>query len=122
MSGYTDIAIDNYTNDVAYENGRIKYTINADEVLQRVRTCLRRIEGEWFLDTNAGVPYFNGEMLGGKDVEYVKLVLRKEILRIVGVKEIQTIDIAMNSTTKHVSVSITIKIDDIIYSLTEELQ
>lgn len=122
MSGYIDIAIDTATNDIAYSNGQAQYVINADEVLQRVRTCLRRIAGEWFLDTTAGVPYFNGQMLGGKDLEYVKLILRKEVLQIKGVGEILQLNAYINTTTKHVSVYIQLTIDKQIYELTEEIE
>ena len=121
MSGYVDIAINPVTNDIAYSDGKAEYVINADEVIQRVRTCLSRIAGEWFLDITAGVPYFNGQMLGGKDLEYVKLVLRKEILQITGVGEILALNAYINTQTKHLSVYIEITIDKQVYSLTEEI-
>ena len=121
MAGYVDIGIDPITNDISHEDGLIKYTKNEDEVIQRIRTCLRRIEGEWFLDINAGLPYFGGQMLGGKDLEYVKLLIREEILSIKGVEKINDINIIMDTKNKKVSVYIEVQLNENIYKITEEM-
>ena len=122
MTGFVDIGINKQTNDIAHEGGLIKYAINENEVLQRILTCLRRIEGEWFLDTEAGLPYFGGSMLGSKDMEYVKLIIRREILIIEGVKEINSLELTMDTKTKKVTVSVSVTIDEKIYSITETIQ
>lgn len=121
MSGYVDFGINPLTNDIAYENGKMKYVNLENETIQRVRTCLKRIQGEWFLDTNAGMPYFGGYMLGGKDFEYAKLLIRKEILSVEGVDSIIKMNLVVNSETKHVSVYAEIKIAENVYKLTEEI-
>jgi len=122
MTGYVDIGIDNKTNDIAYENGLIKYVDKGEETVQRVKTCLRRIRGEWFLDETAGLPYFGGRMLGGKDLEYVKLIIRQEIAKRTGIKEIKEINAIIDLTTKKVSVYVLLTIDEEVYKITEELQ
>lgn len=121
MAGYVDIGIDQLTNDIKHEDGLIGYVNMEDETIQRIRTCLRRIEGEWFLDTNAGLPYFGGQMLGGKDLEYVKLLIREEILSIDGVKKINELNIIMDSKTKKVSLYTEIEINENVYKITEEI-
>ena len=122
MTGYVDIGINPSKNDVAHQDGLIKYVNKAEEVAQRIRTCLRRIAGEWFLDETAGLPYFGGNMLGGKDLEYVKLVIRQEIAKRTGVKTINDISVIMDVATKHVSVYVSITIDEQVYKITEEIQ
>lgn len=122
MTGYVDIAIDPMTNDIAHEDGLIGYVNMAEETVQRIRTCLRRIQGEWFLDETAGLPYFGGSMLGGKDLEYVKLIIRQEIAQRTGVKNINEINAILDITTRKVSVYVSITIDEQVYKITEELQ
>lgn len=122
MAGYVDIAIDSSTNDIAHEGGLISYVNKAEETVQRIRTCLRRIMGEWFLDETAGLPYFSGSMLGSKDIEYVKLIIRQEIAKRTGVKNINEINAILDITTKKVSVYVSITIDENVYKITEELQ
>lgn len=121
MAGYLDIVIDPHTNDIGYEDGKVKFCTGEDETIQRVRTCLRRIEGEWFLDTNAGLPYFGGQMLGGKDLEYVKLLIREELLLIEGVNKITEINILMDKATKATSVYVEIELNQNVYKITEEI-
>lgn len=121
MSGYADLPIDNKTNDIAYENGKIKWAKGNDEVFQRVRTRLRRIFGEWFLYYTAGVPYFNGQMLGSNDYEYVRLVIRETILGTKGVTGLQTLNLIIDPKSKRVSVYASINISTEAYQLNEEL-
>ena len=121
MAGYVDIGIDQQTNDIIHNGGLIGYVNIDNEVIQRIRTCLRRIEGEWFLDTSAGLPYFGGQMLGGKDLEYVKLIIREEILAIQEVSKITNINILLDKQTKKCSVYIELELNDKVYKITEEI-
>lgn len=121
MAGYVDIGIDRQTDDIAHEDGLISYVNMDEETIQRIRTCLRRIEGEWFLDINAGLPYFGGQMLGGKDLEYVKLLIREELLGIQGVSKITEINILSDISTKMVSVYVEIELNENVYKITEEI-
>lgn len=121
MAGYLDIGIDTKTNDIAHSDGLIGY-VNLDaETIQRVRTCLRRIEGEWFLDVEAGLPYFGGQMLGGKDFEYVKMLIREELLGIEGVQKVAEINLVIDPPTKKVSVYVEIELNETVYKITEDL-
>lgn len=121
MSGYIDIGLDEKTGDVAYENGKMKWVTGDDEVLQRVKIRLRRIYGEWFLYYTAGIPYFNGRMLGANDYDYVKLTLRNEIINTKGVTSCNTINLLIDTETKKVSVYAEITVNANIYKLNEEL-
>lgn len=121
MAGNVDIGIDVSTNDIAHEDGLISYVNMDSEVVQRVRTCLRRIEGEWFLDVTAGLPYFGGQMLGGKDFEYVKLIIREEIIAIEGVQKVTEINMIIDPPTKKVSIYIELEINEKVYQITEDL-
>lgn len=119
MVGYVDFGIDAAKNDIAYENGKMKLTKKSDEVVQRVRTRLRRILGEWFLDVTSGMPYFDGKMLGGKDYNYIKLTINAEVISTDGVQSINAINIINNPQTRETSVYVEIVIDEQIYKITE---
>lgn len=121
MAGFVDIGIDTQTNDIAHEGGLIKYVNMDDEVIQRVRTCLRRIEGEWFLDVDAGLPYFSGQILGSRDLEYAKLIIREELLSVEGVKKVAQINITLDKQTKKATVYAEIELKDSVYTITEEI-
>ena len=116
---YVDLAIGD--NDLVCENGKVKLVYKADEVLQRVRTRLRKIKGEWFLNINTGIPYYEGQVLGGKDFNYIKLVISSEIMGTEGVSDIQELNLITDPKTKKTSIYAAIIIDSSVYELTEEV-
>jgi hypothetical protein len=121
MSGFVDIGLNPGKNDIAYENGKMIWAKGDDEVLQRVKTRLRRVYGEWFLYYTAGIPYFNGRMLGASDYDYVKLTLRNEIIRTKGVTDCNTMNLLIDRQTQKVSVYAEITVNANVYKLNEEL-
>jgi hypothetical protein len=121
MSGYVDIGLDQGTGDIAYANGKMIWATGDDEVMQRVKIRLRRVYGEWFLYYTAGIPYFNGRMLGANDYDYVKLTLRNEIIRTKGVTACNAMNLLVDPQTHKVSVYAEITINANVYKLNEEL-
>lgn len=121
MSGFIDLPIDAKTNDLAYRNGRILWCKGDDEIVQRIRTRLRRIFGEWFLYYTAGIPYFNGQMLGSNDYDYTRLTIKNEIISTAGVTECNKINIITDPQTKKVSLYAEITINSSLYKINEEL-
>lgn len=86
-----DFRIDTATNDLATDGDLI--IEGNDEVLQRIRTRLRREYGEWFLNTECGLPWYgeNGNgILGSKTIKRseVLLLIRGVIQDTDGVKSI----------------------------------
>lgn len=77
--------------DLTWKNGPLthSYTTQSrvDVVAQRLLIRLRNFEGEWFLDTSYGVPYWS--ILGHKiKKSAVDLIFQREILAENGVKEL----------------------------------
>ena len=108
-------------DDLQTEDGKIKIVRRDDEILQRVRTRLRRILGEWFLNTNTGIPYFGGQILGGKNTNATRLIISSEINSTYGVSEIREINVLLDPRNKKASVYAAILINERIYELTEEV-
>lgn len=95
-----DFRIDVATNDLATDGDLI--VEGTDEVLQRVRTRLRREYGEWFLNTECGIPWYgeNGNgILGSKSIKRseVLLLIRSVIQDTDGVKSISKLSSTYNS-------------------------
>ena len=75
-------------------------------IAQHVLIRLRTFQGEWFLDTLEGVPYFQ-QILGVKGGEAVALgLIRDRILNTPGVTSVTAISVELDSArTMHVSFS-----------------
>src|SRR5688572_16803351 len=92
----------NASGDLVRQNGRFVRVEDPDPmaVVQRVRTRLRFIRGEWFLDRGAGVPFF--ERIFGKagNQGHVRQVLRREILATPGVRTLDELTLAFDGPTR----------------------
>jgi hypothetical protein len=87
-----DLKIDYATGDIVFVNRPLLPSDVTrpltETVAQRLFIQLRTFLGEWFLNTNYGVPYFQN-ILGRKTTKAaVDLIMQQQILAEVGVKEI----------------------------------
>lgn len=55
----SDLRLDKNTHDLDISEGTVRFITNNPEVVgQRLKIALLTKQGEWFLDTNAGLPYY----------------------------------------------------------------
>ncbi len=84
-----------------------------DEILQRLQIRLYRELGSWFLNTSAGLPWYDGAsdleqgvltrengMLGSRNFARVALLIRNEIMNTEGVLRIVEFKHAFDSATR----------------------
>lgn len=80
----------NYTNgDAVFVNGSTAVTSEAGaNVAQRLYIMLKTFAGEWYLNTDHGIPYFQS-ILGQKTTsQAIDLIFQQKILAEEGVQEI----------------------------------
>jgi hypothetical protein len=96
-----DILVDEKTNDIVFINGESPVTTTIRiGVAQRLKVTLQTFLGEWFLDTDLGVPYF--ESIFGKvsSKSSVDLILQEKILADEGVIEITSFTSSLSAATR----------------------
>lgn len=79
------------TYDMSLENGNIRFTNDDNEVVQRLTTRLQFILGEWFLDTNIGLPYPQIIFEARTSLSEVHRLLSEEIEDTVGVEKLNSL-------------------------------
>lgn len=88
----------NQNNDIYFNNfGRIVFVenLNSDEeIKQKLLVKLKTFKGEWFLDSEQGIPYFF-EIFGTKNSDFniIENFLKTAILSTKGVKNLIQSDI-----------------------------
>jgi len=98
--------------DILIENFDLQLTNDDEAVAQRVKRALLLFKGEWFLDRDLGVPYYEN-ILGTKNsLDSVRSVFIQAIRDVEGVKEIKNFDMQFNDATRELSIDITI-LDDL---------
>ena len=75
--------------DLVYDNSRATTTVNqADSVAQRLSIKLKTFKGEWFINTDTGIPYYQ-EIFGKvRNKQTIDAIFQKAILEEPDVLEI----------------------------------
>lgn len=99
-------------HDITFGHGLRDIATGAEATQQRVRTRLLVILGEWFLDLDDGVPWWQPEdsdvqpiMGGKKNLTYAEAVLKKRILESDGVATLDAFFINANPQTRTLTVT-----------------
>lgn len=102
--------LDPKTNDLRLtRNNQLSVVENGEAVALHIKHRLMTFKGEWFLDTEAGVPWL-GDVLGrAYDPALAEAVVKAEILDTHGVVEITSFSVAFAGDLrkleiKHISV------------------
>lgn len=76
--------------DLVLETGTIDLTLieGTAEIDQRIRGVLRLMKGEWYLDTDQGVAYFNDVFKKGATPEQVGTAITSALLKLPDVLQI----------------------------------
>lgn len=85
-----------------------------DGVAQLVRIAIKLFRGEWFLNTEVGVPWYQ-RILGQKPTQAeVRAALLEEIKGIPGVLDVPQLSVAFDGTTRRMTATwvVRVKFDD----------
>lgn len=105
----SDLFLDPLTADVYIsptKQARLTETFE-EEAMQRLRMRLRRLLGEWFLDTNLGTPYRRDILVKNPDMQVIRSALQKEILADPAVESVTEFSLEHDRVTRHLDVTFT---------------
>lgn len=99
--------------DIDVTGGRTRIVRGAEEKAQKIRNRLRLFQGEWFLDTRVGVPWFK-VVFGVKnpDLEIIKRLFERVILSVPGVASVDDVTIEFNRATREMTYSFLARDDE----------
>jgi hypothetical protein len=105
--------------DVSFGRGARNYLSGSPATAQRLGTRMKLNRGEWFLDTDAGIPWFQPEdasvrpILGGRrDDAYAAAVVKAYTLGTDGITEIREFSMRVDSNARHMSIAETVADED----------
>lgn len=89
----------------------VYFSRGLEAVAQGIRIRLQMFRGEWFLDLDAGVPYYQ-ELLGQKFSEVrARAAFRAAILAAPGATELISLAVTFNRSTRRMSVDWEVRTD-----------
>lgn len=94
--------LDPETHDyVLNTDGKVQRTSDLTNiVVQRIKVALQVFMGEWFLNRDQGVPFFQEILKANPDISQVRNLLFSEVSRVQDVDEILEFNISFDSTTR----------------------
>jgi len=97
----TGLAIDPDTNDLYLDDDdNLALVLDAQAVGQHVRQRLLTFEGEWFLDTQAGVSWLSDIFASDYNPALAEAVTKAEILDTDGVVSIDTFSVSFSRPSR----------------------
>lgn len=102
-----DIAL---TTDHDLDTSALDLTLvsHAEQVRQQLLIKLKLWKGEWFLDTEFGTPYLQSILGKQLTLSGALAALRKSILEVAGVRQIQTFNYNFQHSTRKLTVEFTV--------------
>ena len=114
----SDIKLDS-NNDIAVENNDILIITASEEVRQRLLQNLRAFKNDWFLNLEAGVPYFENVFRKDYSIEVINTILKDVILNTPGVIELLSLETNIDDSLRQLTVAFEVKSTDEIISVSE---
>lgn len=108
-----DILLDPRTNDVVYVNGGAPVTRSQQNVVaQRLKITLQTFLGEWFLNLDTGIPYFQQILNKVRSKSTVDAIFQQAILNDPGVIEMISYQSSLDSAARGFELSFAVRVAD----------
>ena len=101
-----DLKLDD-DNDLVIENGDLSFTSGIEAIIQQCRVHLQIFQGEWFLNLDIGIPYWQS-ILGEKPktaIAAARIFMRRELELVPGVNKVTRLDIEYVGATRTMTVA-----------------
>lgn len=106
-----DIAMDTSSSDLVVKDGDLFVVDNAERVAQQILITLREWSGEWFLNTDDGIPYLEYILVKEPNPAHIRQILSEAILSVDGVNEISSLDLSYSRVERSLAVEYAVDTD-----------
>lgn len=96
----SDLAIDRLTGDLILEDGDLQLNEGLESIRQNLQARLSFFLGEWFLDVDAGVPYYQDVLRKNPDPVVLDGLFKEAILGTPGVIGLDEFDMQLDTSAR----------------------
>ncbi len=100
-----DIKLTADTGDFDVSTGDLVILAGADAIIQSCRIHLSFVQGEWFLNLDAGVPYWQKVVGKVKDPNILSPIFKKALLEPQGAVSLHTLTLTYDGSTRSLGVA-----------------
>lgn len=105
-----DLALDT-NGDFTLTSGDLQLVSGADAIVQAVRIRMQFFKGEWFLDLDAGIPYFQEIFVKNPNPNVLQSLFRQALLETPGILAIESLSLAFDGATRRLTVNYRVSTD-----------
>lgn len=94
-----DLKLDE-NNDLVFKDGDLQFTTGVEAIVQQCRIAMQMFQDEWFLNLDAGLPYWQS-ILGQKPavaIQAAQIFIRRELELVEGVVDILKLEVSYVET------------------------
>lgn len=103
MATRLDLLLDD--SGVVLRNGDWAFAVDREGIQQRISQVLKTIAGEWFLDLDYGLPYFEQILIKNPNLPAVQDIFRRALLSVKGVSSVERLNLSLDTTSRTLTVS-----------------
>lgn len=108
-----DLLLSPETHDMIFVNGGCPVTVSQQDIVaQRLKITLQTFLGEWFLDTDLGIPYFQQIFTKIRSKATVDAIFQQAILDDPGVLEIVSYESSLDASTRGFDLVFSVRVAD----------
>lgn len=100
-----DLQLDPNTHDLVLTRFDLSLVDGNELIVQRIKQRLLLFLGEWYLDVEAGVPWFQEILVKGVDLGRVETLIKRTIVGTEGVTRLTALDLNFTPEPRRLSVS-----------------
>ncbi len=92
--------------------GNLTFVSSTAAIAQAIGTALQMFQGEWFLDLDAGVPYFQNVLIKNPNAGVLALVFQNALLGVLGVTAVTSLTLDYDPAARTLAVTWAVMTDD----------
>ncbi|MFX1587236.1 MAG: hypothetical protein ACFFC1_03690 [Promethearchaeota archaeon] len=105
-----DILLNELTGDLDLTNWNLRFTSsNSQYIAQKLKIRLGFFLGEWYLNINEGIPYFEKILVKNPNLSEIEDLMIEKILTVSGVESLESFNLEFDKSTRELTVSFTVK-------------
>jgi hypothetical protein len=106
-----DLAFDFKTKKFILAAGDLTLTKDLEAIRQAVQIRCQTFLGEWFLDLEAGIPYFQNVLVKSPNIAAIRQIFRNKIETVPGVVAVTRLDLNFDRQTRSLTLSFSANTD-----------
>lgn len=99
----SDLALIENNNNLQIENFDLVIATGSLYVANKIRIRLSTFQNEWFLNINAGLPYYQDILIKNPNLDLIADLFQTEILNTTGVDSLEEFNLDLNGRTLQIT-------------------